>query len=87
MVESVASAASPDGTWAFSARAKADLFARAFSQKWRLPAPVVNDFFDCSASLISPTQWGTCILRTRSARCRPSDRTAARVPTFRLRGF
>ena len=58
----------PDGTWALSARAKADLFARAFSHKWRLPAPVVNEFSDCSSIMISPRRWGSCVLRTRSAR-------------------
>ena len=58
----------PDGTWALSAGAKADLFARAFNQKWRLPAPVVNEFSDCSSVMISPRRWQACVIRTRSAR-------------------
>eukprot|EP00959_Pyramimonas_sp_CCMP1952_P374580 7844810-Pyramimonas_sp.AAC.1 len=58
----------PDGSWAFSASAKADVFARAFSSKWRLPGTVQNEFTDVSIAVVSLDRWGPNIIRTRSAR-------------------
>ena len=57
-----------DGSWALSASAKADLFAQSFSSKWRLDAPVLNEFSDLSIAFISPDRWGASVIRTRSAR-------------------
>eukprot|EP00959_Pyramimonas_sp_CCMP1952_P385437 8077811-Pyramimonas_sp.AAC.1 len=55
----------PGGSWAFSA--KADVFARAFSSTWRLPASVI-EFTDVSIAIVYPDRLGPSIIRTRAAR-------------------